>query len=48
MAGPAPLTRKRFGRWAYLQHWVRWAGAGVPVAVSDCITIAEAGGQSQP
>ncbi len=31
----------------YVRRWVRWAGAGVPGATSDCITTAEAGGPSQ-
>ncbi len=35
----------RFG--LYVERWVRWAGAGVPGANSDCITTAEAGGSSQ-
>ncbi len=31
----------------YVRRWVRWAGAGVPGATSNCITTAEAGGQDE-
>ncbi len=31
----------------YVRRWVRWAGADLPRATSDCITTAEAGGPSQ-
>ena len=39
------LASARFG--LYVRRWVRWTGAGLSPATSDCLSTAQAGGPGQ-